>query len=86
MYHVPATSHDQSDLSASRYEAERAFVIEATGVSRSEAIRSALLASADRLRRGRDLVTEVAALEADEADRAEMLSVAALMESVRAPG
>ena len=68
-------------------EAERALrAIEATGVSRSEAIRSALLASADRLRRGRDLVTEVAALEADEADRAEMLSVAALMESVRAPG
>ena len=68
-------------------EAERALrAIEATGVSRSEAIRSALLASADRLRRGRDLATEVAALEADEADRAEMLSVAALMESVRAPG
>ncbi len=68
-------------------EAERALrAIEATGLSRSEAIRSALLTTADRLRRGRELAEEVATLEADEADRAEMLSVAALMESVRAPG
>jgi hypothetical protein len=54
-------------------------------LSRSEAIRASLLASAQRLRRGKDLAAEAAALEADEADRAEMLSVATLMESLRAP-
>jgi hypothetical protein len=32
------------------------------------------------------LAAEVAALEADEKDRTEMLAVAALMESLRAPG
>jgi hypothetical protein len=55
------------------------------GLSRSEAIRASLLASAQRLRRGKDLAAEAAALEADEDDRAEMLSVATLMESLRAP-
>ena len=55
-------------------------------LSRSEAIRSALLVSARRLRRSKELAAEAAALEADEGDRAEMLSVAALMESLRAPG
>jgi len=38
-----------------------------------------------RLRRGKDLAAEATALEADAADRAEMLSVATLMESLRAP-
>ena len=66
-------------------EAQRALrVLEATGLSQSEAIRSALLASADRLRRRGELAAEVAALEADDLDRAEMLSIAAMMESVRA--
>ena len=51
---------------------------------RSEAIRSSLLASADRLRTRGELAEEVAALEADEADRAEMLAVASLMEAMRA--
>jgi hypothetical protein len=68
-------------------DAERALrALEATGLSRSEAIRSALLESARRLQRGKELAAEVAALEADEADRVEMLTVAALMESLRAPG
>jgi len=68
-------------------ETERALqTLESTGLSRSEAIRSSLLSSATRLRRGRELAAEVAALEADEADREEMLAVAALMESLRAPG
>lgn len=68
-------------------EAVRALrSLEASGMSRSEAIRSSLLASAERLRRGQELAAEVAALEADEADRAEMLAVAELMESMRAPG
>ena len=67
-------------------DAEQALrALEASGLTRSEAIRSSLLASAQRLRRGKDLAAEVATLEADETDRAEMLSVAALMESLRAP-
>jgi hypothetical protein len=68
-------------------EAQRALrTLESAGLTQSEAIRSSLLAAADRLRRGRVLAAEAAALEADETDRAEMLSVAAWMESMRAPG
>jgi hypothetical protein len=60
--------------------------LEATGLSRSEAIRRAIIDSAARLQRRRALAQEVAALEADEDDRQEMLEVAAVMESLRAPG
>jgi hypothetical protein len=60
--------------------------LEATGMSRSEAIRSALVDAASRLSDRGVLAAEVAALEADEDDRAEMLTVAELMESLRAPG
>jgi Arc/MetJ-type ribon-helix-helix transcriptional regulator len=60
--------------------------LEATGVSRSEAIRQAILDSARRLRKRSELAAEVAALEADDEDRHEMLEVAAFMESMRAPG
>ena len=68
-------------------EAQRALrVLEASGMSQSEAIRSALLAAAELLRKRSELAAEVAALEADEADRREMLSVAAMMESMRAAG
>ena len=68
-------------------DAERALrALQASGLSQSDAIRSSLLASAERLRRGRALAAEATALEADEADRGEMSSVAALMESLRAPG
>ena len=68
-------------------DAERALqTLEASGLSRSEAIRTSLLSSAARLRRGKDLADEAAALEADETDREEMNTVAALMESLRAPG
>jgi len=68
-------------------DAERALrALEATGLSRSEAIRVALVESASHLRRRRDLAAEVAVLEANEADRNEMLVVAGLMESLRAPG
>jgi len=45
----------------------------------------ALIASARRLRRSSELAAEVASLEADEEDRDEMLAVAGLMESLRAP-
>jgi len=68
-------------------ESERALrTLESSGLSQSNAIRSSLLASASRLRRGRELAAEAAALEADETDRAEMASVATLMESMRATG
>ncbi len=60
--------------------------LEASGVTPSEAIRSALLDSARRLRRSKQLAAEVAALETDPDDRTEMLAVAELMEAVRAQG
>ena len=41
--------------------------------------------AAQRLRRRSELAAEVAALEADEDDREEMLAVAGLMEALRAP-
>jgi predicted transcriptional regulator len=67
-------------------EALRALAhLEATGLSRSQAIRKAVVETAERLRRRESLAAEVRALEADEADRHEMLEVAALMESLRAP-
>jgi hypothetical protein len=68
-------------------EALRALAqIESTGLSRSEAIRKGILDSAARLRRRDALAAEVAALEADEDDRREMLEVADFMESMRAAG
>ena len=67
-------------------EALRALAqLEATGLSRSEAIRRAILDSAARLQRRAALAAEVAALEADD-DRREMLKVAAIMEIMRAAG
>ena len=60
--------------------------LESTGLSRSEAIRRAILDSAARLQRRAALAAEVAALEADEDDRREMLEVAAVMEIMRAAG
>lgn len=59
--------------------------LEATGMSRSEAIRKALIDSAGRLSLRHALAEEVAVLEADEQDRGEMREVARLMESLRAP-
>jgi predicted transcriptional regulator len=65
-------------------EARRALSqLEAAGMSRSEAIRRAIIESAARLQRRTALAQEVAALEADEADRREMVEVAAIMESLR---
>jgi Arc/MetJ-type ribon-helix-helix transcriptional regulator len=66
-------------------EAARALArLEASGMNRSEAIRTALVESAQRLRRRQEIAAEVAALEADETDREEMQEVASLMESLRA--
>jgi antitoxin component of RelBE/YafQ-DinJ toxin-antitoxin module len=68
-------------------EAERALrALEAAGLTRSEAIRSSLVDAALRLRRRSQIAAEVAALEADDDDREEMLAVAGLMEALRAPG
>ena len=66
--------------------AQALATLEATGLSRSSAIRRALVETADNLRRREALADEVAALEADEADRTEMLEVAGLMEQLRAAG
>jgi len=60
--------------------------LEATGLTRSEAIRAALVETASRRQDKQALAAEVAALEADEDDRAEMLAVADIMESLRAAG
>ncbi len=67
-------------------EASKALrVLEASGLSRSEAIRSALVEAAGRRLGRAALAAEAAGLEADELDRSEMLAVAELMESMRAP-
>jgi len=59
--------------------------LEAAGFTRSEAIRSALVDCAARLRDRKSLRAEVRVLERDEEDRRDMLEVASLMESLRAP-
>ena len=59
--------------------------LEATGLNRSEAVRTALVAAARRLRDRQRLAEEVAALEADADDRALMRDVADEMEDLRAP-
>jgi hypothetical protein len=66
-------------------EADKALrALEATGLSRSEAIRTALVGELRQRRRRQAIAAEVASLEADEDDRKEMLAVAELMESLRA--
>ncbi len=68
-------------------EAQRALAqLEASGLSRSEAIRTALVKGAQQMRRREALRKEMAALEADEGDRQEMLEVAEFMELLRAEG
>jgi len=58
--------------------------LEAAGMTRSQAIRTALVEAAERRRNAQALASQVAALEADDGDRAEMLAVADLMETLRA--
>lgn len=66
-------------------EVQRALnTLEASGMSRSEAIRRSILDAASALRRKEALRAEVASLEADDDDRQEMQAVASLMESLRA--
>jgi Arc/MetJ-type ribon-helix-helix transcriptional regulator len=67
-------------------EARRALAeLEATGISRSDAVRRGLIAAAQRLRDRQRLIDEVAELATDEADRAEAAQVATMMEDLRAP-
>jgi len=67
-------------------EAFRALAqLETIGLTRSEAIRRALIRMAAEQRHDRSLAAEVAALEADEADRREIQRVAEMMEELRAP-
>ena len=66
-------------------EADKALrTLESTGLTQSEAVRVALLGEVRHRRRSKELAIEVAALEADEQDREEMLAVAELMEALRA--
>jgi Arc/MetJ-type ribon-helix-helix transcriptional regulator len=68
-------------------EAQRALTeLEATGLSRSEAVRRGVVAAALRLRDRQRLIDEVAELAADDADRSEAAEVAAMMEDLRTPG
>lgn len=68
-------------------DARRALAeLQATGISRSEAVRRGLVVAAQRLRDRQRLLEEVAELAADEQDRAEAAEVAAMMEQLRAPG
>lgn len=69
------------DESAQRALAE----LEATGMTRSEAVRVGLEAAAQQLRDRGKLAAEAAALAQDEADRAVIASVNEMMEDLRAP-
>ena len=60
--------------------------LQASGLSRSEAIRKSILDAAAALHHNEALRAEVAALELDEVDREEMREVALLMERLRAEG
>ena len=67
------------------HESHQALLrLEATGMTRSEAVRSSVVAAAARLAEHRALAAEAAELEADEQDRTEMRAVAEMMEELRA--
>lgn len=67
-------------------DAQRALAeLEATGMTRSEAVRAGLEAAAQRLRDRRRVTEEAALLAGDEADRAEITAVSEMMEQLRAP-
>lgn len=88
-YHVPRYNVGVAKAISVRLDDEALKALrrlEAAGMSRSDAIRFALLSAAGRLRRRGELAAEVAGLEADEHDRQEMLEVAGLMETLRVAG
>ena len=59
--------------------------LEASGMSRSEAIRTAILEAADYRRRPDVIRAEAAAIAADPADRAEMAAVLEMMDELSEP-
>jgi len=68
-------------------EAQRSLrVLEASGLTRSEAIRKGLSIAADQLRRMDVIRQEAEMVASDQQDRQEMLEIAAFMESLRAEG
>lgn len=89
MYHKMSYTHAMANAVSVRLDDEvrkALHTLEASGMSRSEAIRRSILDAASSLRRHDALRAEVASLDADEQDQEEMLEVAALMENLRAPG
>lgn len=67
-------------------DAERALAeLEATGLSRSEAVRAGLQAAAARLRDRRHVAAEARALSESNEDVAEAAVVRQMMEDLRAP-
>jgi len=68
-------------------EVQRALrTLEASGMTRSEAIRKSIRDAAAALKKRDALRAEVESLEADDDDRREMQAVTVLMESLRAEG
>jgi hypothetical protein len=68
-------------------EAQRSLrALEASGLTRSEAVRKGLTVAADQLRRMEVIRHEAEMVAADQQDRQEMLEIAAFMESLRAEG
>ncbi len=59
--------------------------LEASGLTRSQAIRAALIETANRRQRAAALRSEVAGIAADADDRREMAQVARVMEDLRDP-
>ena len=68
-------------------EAQRNLnLLEASGLSRSEAIRKGLQVAADQLRRSETIYAQAQMVANDQLDRREMLDIAAFMESLRVEG
>ena len=68
-------------------EAQRNLnLLEASGLSRSEAIRKGLQVAADQLRRSEMIYAEAQMVANDQHDRREMQEIAAFMESLRVEG
>ena len=68
-------------------EAQRNLnLLEASGLSRSAAIRKGLQVAADQLRRSEMIYAEAQMVANDQHDRREMQEIAAFMESLRVEG
>lgn len=68
-------------------QAQRSLrALEASGLTRSEAIRRGLSIAAEQIRRMEVIRHEAEMVAADQQDRQEMLEIAAFMESLRAEG